>query len=470
MTNIKFGTDGWRAIIADTFTNANVARVAQATALWVKQHYPNPSVVVGHDCRFGGRMFAQLTARILCQNGVKVFLANNAFVSTPMISLATLQLQAGAGVIITASHNPPDYNGYKLKAHFGGPALPSSIKEVEDLLPQEEVTVANTTLQTYAEQGLLVYDDMEERYLNHITNKFDLNSIKKAGLTLAYDAMYGAGQRVMQRLFPDAHLLHCQYNPSFMGQAPEPIHKNLQEFSQFIAANGSIDLGLATDGDADRIGLYDSKGNFVDSHHIILLAIHYLFKYKHQTGKVVCAFSVSDKFKLLCQHYGLPYQVTQIGFKYIGEIMVQPGADVLLGGEESGGIAVKGHIPERDGIWMGLLMLEFMAKTGKTLNQLVQEVYDIVGSFAYDRNDLHLTEALKQSIMSNCAAGVYTKFDSYTVEKTEDIDGFKFHLSPNAVVMIRPSGTEPLLRVYAEAPNQQAVEHVLQSVKQVILG
>jgi len=469
MTEIKFGTDGWRAIIADTFTNDNVARVAYATAKWLQQHFTQPSAVVGHDCRFGGHMFAQITARVLCQNGVKVYLASNEFVSTPMVSLATLQHGAGAGIIITASHNPPAYNGYKLKAHFGGPALPSSIKEVEALIP-DVCTLLPQTLEDYQKQGLLEYTDMETRYLKQVASHFDLAAIRQSGIQIAYDAMYGAGQRVMRHLFPDAHLLHCEYNPSFMGQAPEPIHKNLQEFAGFIAQNGHIDVGIATDGDADRIGLYDSKGNFVDSHHIILLLIHYLCGYKKLKGKVVCAFSVSDKFKLLCQHYNLPYEVTQIGFKYIGEIMVQPGQDVLMGGEESGGIAVSSHIPERDGIWMGLLILEFMAKTGKTLTQLVQEVYDIVGPFCYDRNDLHLTEALKQHIMQQCAAGAYQQFGAYNIQRTESIDGYKFHLTNNAVVMIRPSGTEPLLRVYAEAPTMPEVNRVLEAVKSVILA
>ncbi|QQS28289.1 MAG: phosphoglucomutase/phosphomannomutase family protein [Sphingobacteriales bacterium] len=468
MSEIKFGTDGWRAIIADTFTNDNVARVATATAIWVKKHFKNPSVVVGHDCRFGGKMFAGLTARLLCQHGVKVYLASDAFVSTPMISLATLRLGASAGVIITASHNPPDYNGFKIKAHFGGPALPSSIKEVESLIPHKAEVTSNS-LADYAQMNLLTYVGLEDMYIWQIEEKFDLAAIYNSGIQVAFDAMYGAGQNVMKRLFPNASLLHCEYNPSFMGQAPEPIHKNLTEFSNFIAGSQNIQIGIANDGDADRIGLYDNKGNFVDSHHIILLLIHYLHHYKGQNGKVVCAFSVSDKFKQLCEYYHLPFEVTKIGFKYIGEIMVQPGEDVLLGGEESGGIAVKGHIPERDGIWMGLLILEFMAKTGKSLSELVQEVYDIVGSFSYDRNDLHLTEALKQSILSDCENGVFKSFGPYMVERTETIDGFKFHLSQNAVAMIRPSGTEPLLRVYAEAPNSEAVNDVLAAVKSVIL-
>ena len=263
-------------------------------------------------------------------------------------------------------------------------------------------------------------------YIDRVKECFDLDTIHKAGFKVGYDAMYGAGQNVMRRLFPDAVLLHCDDNPSFRGQAPEPIHKNLLEFSELIKSDGTIDIGIANDGDADRLGLYDSKGNFVDSHHAILLLVHYLYKYKNLSGKVVTAFSVTDKVKHLCANYGLPHEVTKIGFKHICEIMIRE--DVMVGGEESGGVAVKGHIPERDGIWMGLLILEFMAKTGKTLNELIEEVYEQVGAFVYTRKDLHITNELKQSIVQNCKDGVYTAFGDFTIDRVETIDGHKFHL------------------------------------------
>ena len=209
-----------------------------------------------------------------------------------------------------------------------------------------------------------------------------------------YDAMYGAGQRVMPRILPNVKLMHCEMNPSFYGQAPEPIAKNLQELEEFIKKDGTVSCALATDGDADRIGLYNGKGEFIDSHHIILLLIHYMVKYKQMSGKVATAFSTTPRVKKMAEHYGLPYEVVKIGFKYIAGIMVEE--DVLLGGEESGGIATKGHIPERDGIWMGLIVWEFMAKSGKTLDELINEVYAIVGGFKFERNDLHITEELKQ--------------------------------------------------------------------------
>jgi phosphomannomutase len=280
--------------------------------------------------------------------------------------------------------------------------------------------------------------------------------------------MYGAGQRAVPLLLPNAVLLHCEDNPGFKGQAPEPIPRNLKELAALVGGDPGIDMGLANDCDADRIGMYDGEGRFVDSHHIILLLIHYLHQYKGLTGKVVVAFSVSDKVKKLCAAYGLEIEVTKIGFKYICGKMVTD--DVLLGGEESGGIAVKGHVPERDGIWCGLLLLEFMAVTGKSLRELIEEVYAVVGAFSFDRNDLHLDEAVKQRIVANCESGSYKAFGPYTIQRTETIDGYKYHLDENRWVMIRPSGTEPVLRVYAEAPDQAEVGKLLEATKATLLA
>lgn len=463
MTPIKFGTDGWRAIIADEFTVANVARVTEATALWLKKNFDSPSVVIGHDCRFAGELFAETTAKVMVHHGIRVFLAKG-FVSTPMVSLGTRTYNASIGVVITASHNPPAYNGYKLKGHYGGPLLPEKIEEIEALIPdQEPTTYQNVVLQGNA---LCTIAPLEDEYCAHVERSFDLDAIRNSGLELAYDAMYGAGQNVIRRLLPETTMLHCEHNPSFDGQAPEPIARNLQEFSEMIRIAEDIDCGLATDGDADRIGLFDSKGNFVDSHHIILLLIHYLKKYKGLDGKVCTAFSSSVKVKKLCAHYGLELETVKIGFKYIAGIMIQE--DVLLGGEESGGIAIKGHIPERDGIWMGLVIWEFMAKSGKKLDELIQEVYDIVGAFSFDRNDVHLPEAQKQQIIADCKARKFAAFGQYNVIRVEDLDGYKHFLSEDSWVMIRPSGTEPLLRIYAEAPTMEEVQSILKATRNVL--
>jgi len=468
MSEIKFGTDGWRAIIAKEYTVENVARVASATAQWLKKNFPNPSAVIGHDCRFGGEMFAQTTAIILASRGVKVFIAKD-FVSTPMVSLGVVEHKASVGVVITASHNPPEYNGFKLKGHYGGPLLPEKITEIEELIPDSTGFVYDEDdFNSLVKAGSVIHVNLEDLYIKKIEEAFDLDAIHKAKLNLAYDAMYGAGQNVLKRLFPDMTFLHCEHNPGFKGQAPEPIHKNLLEFSELIKKRGNIDCGLATDGDADRIGLYNSRGEFIDSHHLILLLIKYLVEVKGFRGKVVTAFSTTVKIPKMCEHFGLPFQVTKIGFKYISEYMISE--DVLLGGEESGGIAIKGHIPERDGIWMGLVIWEYMAKTGKSLDELIAEVYEIVGSFAFHRVDLHLNEEVKLKIIKNCINDSYKSFGQYDTVDRQTIDGYKYFLNSDEWLMIRPSGTEPVLRTYAEAQTKEKAESILEACKKTLLA
>ena len=468
MTKIKFGTDGWRAIIAQDFTVENVARVTDATAIWLKKNFKEPSVVVGHDCRFAGELFADTAAKVLLAHGIKVY-QSKGFVSTPMISLGTVEYKASLGIIITASHNPPSYNGYKLKGHYGGPLSPDKVQEIEDIIPEKvSVDYNSVNLEEASKNGKRELAPLEDLYVKRVEESFDLKAIKNSGMRLAYDSMYGAGQRVMKRLFPEIIHLHDDHNPSFKGQAPEPIHKNLLEFSNLIKNSGNIDCGLCTDGDADRIGLYNGKGEFVDSHHIILLLVHYLVKYKGQKAKVCTAFSTTVKLKNLCDHYGLPLDVVKIGFKYICDIMIKE--DVLVGGEESGGIAIKGHIPERDGIWMGLTLWEFMAKTNKSLDQLIQEVYEITGTFWFERNDMQIEDALKNKIIENCKKGVYTQFGKYKVIRMEDLDGYKFFFDENTWTMMRASGTEPLLRIYAEGKDKAQAFDILEEVKKVIFA
>jgi phosphomannomutase len=279
--------------------------------------------------------------------------------------------------------------------------------------------------------------------------------------------MYGAGQNAVRKLLPKCVFLHCDDNPGMHGQAPEPIHRNLTLLSETIRKNPKITAGLANDGDADRIGLYDEDGNFVDSHHILLLLLLYLHKYKGMSGKVVFTFSVTDKLKKMAEKFGLPYEITKVGFKYIAEIMINE--DVLVGGEESGGLAVKGHIPERDGVWIGLMVFEFMARSGKTLKGLVQEVYDEVGAFWFDRDDLRITEEQKQNVINQCNARAYSAFGPYKIKSVEDLDGWKFVFGDEKWVMIRASGTEPVLRVYAQGPNAEECRAMLDATKATIL-
>lgn len=468
MSTIKFGTDGWRAIIAKDFTVNNVARVAEATSEWLIKKGSNPKVVVGHDCRFAGALFSETVAKILCKKGVHVIMTKG-FVSTPMISMGAVNLKCDLGIIITASHNPPEYNGFKLKGSYGGPLLPAHVAEIESMIKSEpEINTDMLSLADFEKNGMLEYADLETIYCDLVQKSFDLDAIKNSNLNFAYDAMYGAGQNVMRRLLPDITFLHCDYNPSFMGQAPEPIHKNLQEFSELIKLSENIDCGLVTDGDADRLGLYDSDGEFVDSHHVILLLIHYMVKYKGIKGKVCTAFSTTPRVERICKHYGLELQTVKIGFKYIAEIMINE--DVLIGGEESGGIAIKGHIPERDGIWIGLVLWEFMAKSGKTLRELIDEVYEIVGPFSFERNDLKIKEEIKQKVLENCKEGRYDAFGKYKVKSIQDLDGYKYFFENGDWLMIRASGTEPVLRTYAESSTKEEAFRILDACKNTLLN
>lgn len=461
MMKIKFGTDGWRAIIAKDYTVENVKRVAEATAVWLKKN-GGSKVVIGHDCRFGGQLFVETTAGILGAHGIQIHMARD-FVSTPMVSLGVVKTGSDLGIVITASHNPPDYNGYKLKSKLGGPMIPAEVAEVEAEIP-ERCATEPLELSALEEKGLLTYTDLEQLYVDHVEANFDMEAIRSYAGKIAYDAMYGAGMNAMRRLLPGASFLHAEYNPSFMGQAPEPIHRNLTELSSFIAEHEHIALGIANDGDADRIGMYDSSGNFVDSHHILLLLLLYQHRYRRMDGKVVITFSVTDKMKKMAALFGLPIEITPIGFKYIAEIMARE--DVIVGGEESGGLAVKGHIPERDGIWIALIILEFMAKTGKSIEALIREVYDLVGPFAYDRDDVHLPEERKQAIIKECKTEPYEKFGPYRVDRVETTDGFKFIIGDDRWILIRPSGTEPVLRVYAQAPDLNECRKMLDATRE----
>ncbi len=465
MYNIKFGTDGWRDIIADTFTVENVRRVAKATSDWLNKQDLPKSVVIGYDCRFGGEMFAKESAMVFADNGIHVILSDG-FVSTPMISLAANMKQVGLGIILTASHNPPSYNGFKIKANYGGPATPQTVSEIEDLIPDTPVELAQSFDKYFFE--LIEKEDFEKLYLDHCRKNFNMEALESMSSSFLYDAMFGAGRKVVAKLLPDSNIIHGDENPGFLGRAPEPILKNLPEASQMLKENENLTIGLATDGDADRIGFFDENGRFVDSHHLILLLIEYLVDHKNMSGKVVKSFSVSDKVGKLCELKGLETITTKIGFKYICEYMVED--DVLIGAEESGGIAIKGHIPERDGVWMGLVLMEYAAKTGKTISQLIEDVYAKVGKFAVERYDLHINNDLKLSIVDNCKQNKYDSFGEYKVERVEDTDGFKFHLGNETWVMIRPSGTEPVLRVYAEATDSNAAFAILEATKAAILN
>ncbi len=465
MLKIKFGTDGWRAIIAQEYTVENVARVTQAVCTWLLQTHAEPTVVIGHDCRFGGELFTETAIKVLCSNGVKV-ITHNGFVSTPMISFAVLHFKAHQGIVITASHNPPSYNGFKLKAPHGGPTPPAQITEVEALIPDSVVSISGS-LSDFEKKGLLQYTDLEQLYIDYLGTKFDLKKLQASKFKLAYDAMYGVGQNVIKRILPNAVLLHCERNPLFNNTAPEPLHKNLLELSETIASTPELKYGLANDGDADRLALYDEDGEYIDSHHILLILVHYLHKYKNLNGKVAIAASTSLRIEKMCKLYNLECEVTPIGFKYISEIMMKE--NVMVGGEESGGISVAGHIPERDGIYDGLVVYEFMNESGKSLKEICNEVYDVVGKFYYHRDDLTLTEELKQQAIERCKNGI-KQFGNFAVESVSTIDGYKYLLPNDCWAMVRASGTEPVLRIYTEGNNEDECMAIQEAVKATLFA
>ncbi len=320
MTRIKFGTDGWRAIIAKEFTVDNVARVTIAVSRWLKTKYKNPSVAVAFDFRFNGKLFSETVTKILANSQIKVFYCPFP-TSTPALSLAVRKYNCNMGVMITASHNPPEYNGYKLKGSHGGPLLEEETKEIEAIIPEShELVLDALKWDDLVKKELIIPVNIEDLYVEHVKEHFNIEKINNSGFNFAFDAMYGSGQNIMRRLFPNITLIHCESNPLFGGIAPEPLHKNLLEFSQFIKQSTNIHVGLAVDGDADRIALYDSKGNYIDSHHIILLLIYYLAHHKKLSAKVVTGFSSTVKVEKLCKHFNLPVQRVRIGFKDICKI------------------------------------------------------------------------------------------------------------------------------------------------------
>jgi len=459
---IKFGTDGWRGIIGDTYTFANVERVAAATAVWLRKKVENgASAVVGYDTRFLGRQFAERTAQVLGSYDVKVTLSDP-FTTTPAVSWATKEFGANVGVVITASHNPPIYSGYKLKAHFGGPSTPEDVSAVEaEIVPERPPNLI--PLDTLVDDGTIRRLDLTRLYLDRLSRILDIDSIRASGLRIAYDAMFGAGQGALTTLLSEDQVISLRDddNPGFHGQAPEPIERNLAGLAELVKTQG-CDIGLATDGDADRIGIFDEKGEFVDANRIMALLFKYLSQDKGMTGSVVKSFAATDLLDKMGKAYGLSVETTKIGFKYIASRMVE--SDVLLGGEESGGIAPAGHIPERDGIYAGLLIVDMMVKTGKKLSELVDELMAEFGPHWSYRRDLHISQDIKDSFMERLLNQGLREVAGVKINRVDDLDGLKFRSDAGPWVMIRPSGTEPVLRVYSEADSHEKAKALVDDV------
>lgn len=456
---IVFGTDGWRGVIARDFTFENLGLVAQATANYVKTLGDNPTVVVGYDTRFLSAEFAEETAKILAENGVKVFLSDT-FSSTPQVSFQTKHKGAQLGVVITASHNPPKYNGYKLKAHFGGPAVPEQITALEKELAkvvENPTKLSLKNLDNYTQNGSITMFDAEADYIAHIRKNVDLGAIQNAGFKVLHDPMHGAGIGILSKILSNVDAIHNEYNPSF-GEVdhPEPIAECLQPLMDKVREGGYA-VGIATDGDADRVGAVDEDGNFVDSHRIFVLLMKYLYEDKGLRGSVAKTVSLTTMVNDYCTKNNIPLIETAVGFKYISALMSTQ--DILIGGEESGGLGTSLHIPERDGVFNGLLLMEMMAVRKKSLKELCDELDEEFGTHRYRRRDVHVSQEQKEAIMG-AAAKNPTQLGKYAVTKTDTRDGFKFFVD-GGWLLIRASGTEPLIRFYSEAENMEKVDEIL---------
>jgi phosphomannomutase len=459
---VTFGTDGWRGIIADDFTFDNLSKVAEAAVRYFKNHKKiRNGVVIGYDARFMSGDFAAFTAEILANRGLKIYLADT-IATTPMVSLAVKQKNAAGGIVITASHNPPRYNGFKLKEEYGGSAHPEMIarleKHVQTVFGLKRFVKPKRwkTLDELQKKGSVKLIDLTGMYVGYVKRKIDLHAIRSAGVSMAFDAMYGAGAGIMGEFLDVPLELRKQHNPTFGGINPEPLAQNLGPLTDAMRT-GQYTLGIATDGDADRLGAVDENGTFVDSHRIFALLIKYFHEFKGLRGEVVKSFSVTELVDALCQTYNIPYHITPIGFKHICRYMTE--RDILVGGEESGGIGVKNHIPERDGIFNGLLLAEMIAMLGKPLGTLVDELMQEFGYHYFNRVDIHLTPKEQKRMMKIYRNGLDT-IAGYPIIETDNLDGYKMYFN-NGWLLVRASGTESLIRFYAESDSPDKVEDIL---------
>jgi phosphomannomutase len=457
-STIKFGTDGWRAVIADTYTFENVRRVSLATARVFRNHPKiKNGIVIGYDTRFLSKEFAAAAAEIFGSQDIKVYLTDS-FVTTPTVSLLSRDKNLAYGVMITASHNPYQYNGFKLKDEFGGSMDPVEIVKVEKELENISAVSDYRKLADLIKENTVEYIDGRKYYIENLVKKIDINLIKKANLKVLYETMYGTGQNTLSEIL-DIEQLHAVFNPSFGGGAPEPVEKNLGEALQKMQ-NGNYDIGIVTDGDADRIAIIDENGKFLDAQKTFALLLKYLHHYKGWTGKVVRGYSTSDIIKKYCDKNGLELETVPIGFKYISKLMISE--DILIGAEESGGIGIKGHLPERDGVFNGLLYLEMLADTGKSISRLKQEMEDEFGIYFYKRIDVHTTEKLKLDTLSKCRdLKVGDNIGNKKILEKGNLDGYKFNFE-NGWIIIRASGTEPLLRFYCETAGTDKTQNILE--------
>ncbi|MDZ4764233.1 MAG: phosphoglucomutase/phosphomannomutase family protein [Chloroflexota bacterium] len=465
---IRFGTDGWRAVIADTFTFENVRLLSQAVADTVnKTHIGTdaPQVVIGYDTRFLSDRFAIEVARVMAANAITAWLTRTD-APTPAISYNVKEKGANAGIVITASHNPPRYNGFKLKAAYGGSATAEDSARVEDeleLMEREGRTPNVMDYQAALDKGLIRRFDPSWSYYQHLSTLVDLDYISGRELNIVADAMWGAGRGAFTGILSRtrAHITEIRgtLNPGFGGIHPEPILKHLNELVAAVQ-RAQADVGLATDGDADRIGAVDAQGRFVDPHTIFALALRHLVEAKRQRGDVVKTVSTTLMIDSLAKKHNLTLHETPVGFNHIADLMIK--RDILIGGEESGGISVRGHIPEGDGILMGLMLLEIMSVTDAPLHEIIADLQTQHGPAIYGRIDATLQRQIpKKQMVAQLVENAPATLNGESVARVDTLDGVKFYLNDGSWLLIRPSGTEPVLRVYAEARSSEAMRALL---------
>jgi phosphomannomutase len=461
--DIKFGTDGWRGIIADDYTFANVRRVAGAIASYVlKKEDPRRGLLIAYDTRFGSRRFAEATADVIALAGIPVKIAND-YTPTPALSYAVKTLGTAGGVMITSSHNPWNWNGVKFKATYGGSATPAIIKQIED-----EVRAGAMPKGSPAK---IEEVDFKAPYIEAITRFVDLDKIAKANFKFAIDCMYGAGRNVLAGIFKQRGIDHVQIrsevNPLFPGINPEPIEPHVRMLQETVVRE-KCHAGLVTDGDADRVGAVAEDGSFVDSHKCYSLILEWLLARKPDwPGDVVRAFNTTRMLDRIAARHGRKLHECGIGFKYICDLMLE--RQILIGGEESGGIGIQRHLPERDGILNCLLLANIMADEGKSLGQLVETLQHEYGAHYYARRDLHVPNEIKEAAINRAASKEFQSLGRYKIMRKENLDGIKLYLDApthgtgaDAWLLLRSSGTEPLMRLYSEASSPELVQELLE--------
>jgi phosphomannomutase len=464
--NIVFGTDGWRAIIGEDFSSQNVQLCAQGVADYIlKNNLGSKGMVVGYDTRFGSKTFANDVAQVFAANQIPVFLSSN-FAPTPVISYNVITLEAAGAVIITASHNAAEWNGFKVKSQYGGSASVDVINEIENNI-REFISDGKAPKLISLEQGktlkLIQYFDPKTSYLEHITSVIDFNLIKSYPIDIAIDSMFGAAIGYIKDILSGyegrIEEIHSTEDSTFPGLLkPEPIGPNLRELRDTVL-KGEYAIGLATDGDGDRIGVIDNTGRYLSSLQVFSLLTHYLLETKQSKDPVIKSITTSKMIDKLGKHHGTKVINSPVGFKYLGALFMEN--DALIAGEESGGFAFKGHIPERDGILSGLFLIEALAQTKLPLSDLLDKLYELVGPHYYDRLDLTFPERERPIIEQKLKTTKVTNFLNIPVSDFLDIDGYLYTLIDDSWVLVRFSGTEPLLRIYAESSSIQNVNRLI---------